>query len=100
VSRHDDLPNGAQAGARVQPAFNRYLAIVAALRSKGWDAAAFLLVSTGHENRAELEALGRSGIRLILWEDALRLLYAYDCFRSIFDMDITQYFSGPLSGSD
>jgi len=37
---------------------------------------------------------------LILWEDALRLLYAYDCFRSIFDMDITQYFSGPLSGSD
>lgn len=69
------------------------------LRSHSWKAESLLLISMGHERNQEWKVIRDRKVRLILWEDVLRLMDGINRFRELFTgVDLSIYYSAEQSG--
>lgn len=87
-------------GARFGKQLERYIEIRHHLKASGWSVEFLPLLSVGFEAQYEWENLEKHHLRLILWEDVLRLLDTIELFRAFFaGVELRTYYSAPLRES-
>ncbi len=71
---------------------SRYRDIRDFLRREGWSAAFYPLISHGYETTREWKSIEDLDLKLILWEDVLRLMDGIPFFKSLFDVELSQFY--------
>jgi hypothetical protein len=75
------------------------LKLIVHLLKHSWKAESLLLISAGYTNNRDLRAIRDGKVRLILWEDVLRLMNKIERFRQAFPgVDLSEYYNVKLSG--
>jgi hypothetical protein len=76
-----------------------YLGLAEHLQSHSWEAECLLLISVGYEGNQEWKVIRDRKVRLILWEDILRLMDKIDRFRELFSgVNLSIYYNAEQSG--
>lgn len=70
------------------------------LRDHGWDAILYVLISPAHPDNLIWSVVQQYALEILFWEDLLRLCDQIECFRSLFDEDLKQYYEGPALEGD
>jgi len=70
------------------------------LRTHSWKAESLFLLSVGYTNNRDLKLIRDSKVRIILWEDAFKLMNKIDRFRELFiGIDLSVYCNAEQSGT-
>ena len=71
--RHTILVEAKTIGASIAKNLLLYVGLTNHLRSKGWDADFYHLISYGHEIESDWKLISDHGLEFFMWEDVLRL---------------------------
>lgn len=76
-----------------------YPEIASLLQRAGWNASFLLLLSVGCEgvSNRTWQIIERKTIRLILWEDVLKIMDSTSVFRELFDVNLKPYYHAVLN---
>jgi hypothetical protein len=66
------------------------------LKKCGWEADLLVLISCGHPNDSIWNVVKELQLKLLLWEDLLKIADSMDWSKSLFEEDLREYYEQPL----
>ncbi len=72
-----------------------YLGAIEYLKHNDWNAELVYLMSIGYQPDREWNLIEENRVRVILWEDVLRVIDGVECFRSLFDVELPPFDETP-----